>query len=110
MSNKVDVRLDTHKLKALKAELEPNAQAILDKVTFDVEADAKDNAPVRTGFLKNSGSSVIGRLANIVQFTAEYAFFVEFGTRFMRARPFLIPAVEKNRKAFLSAWKQLVKS
>lgn len=103
------VTLDTRKLKALRGDLEPRAQQLINKVTFDVEASAKDRAPVDTGFLKNSGSSVIGRLKNIVQFTAEYATFQEFGTRFMAANPFLIPALEQHRKAFNAAWKKLIK-
>lgn len=104
-----NVRLDTHKLQALRADLEPRAQELLNKVTFDVEQSAKDRAPVRTGFLKNSGSSVIGRLKNIVQFTAEYALFVELGARSRAAHPFLVPALEQHRKSFNAAWKQLIK-
>lgn len=102
-------KLDTSKLKALSKDLEPRAQTLLDKVTFDIEGTAKDLAPVLTGFLKNSGSSVLGHLKNIVQFTADYAVHQEFGTRFMSAHPFLLPAVEKHRAPFLAAWKQLIK-
>lgn len=106
---KSNVRIDTTNLKALQRDLEKDAQAILDKTTFDVEGEAKERVPVDTGFLKNSGSSVIGHLKNIVQFTAEYAVHVEFGTRKMQAQPFLLPALEHHRKAFNAAWKQLIK-
>ena len=34
---------------------------------------------------------------------AEYSIRVEFGTRYQRAQPFLFPAYEKNRAAFLRA-------
>ena len=102
-------RIDDRNLKALQRDLETDAQALLDKVTFDVEATAKELVPVDTGFLKNSGSSVLGHLKNIVQFTAEYAVHVEFGTRKMQAQPYLLPALEHHRKAFNAAWKQLFK-
>lgn len=109
MSGKAAVHLDMRRLQQLQAELEPRAQQLLDKVTFDVEADAKQFAPVDTGALKNSIASVLGRLQNIVMVGVEYAIYQEFGTRRMSAHPFLIPALEKHRKPFLAAWKQLVK-
>lgn len=104
---RTEVHLDTKRLDLLQKTLDERAQLLINKVTFDVERDAKDNAPVKTGFLKNSGSSVIGHLKNIVQFVAEYAIYVELGTRKMRAQPFLIPSLERHRKPFLAAWKQL---
>lgn len=102
-------RADTRKLKVLRRSLEPRAQQILNKATFDVEAGAKTRAPVRTGFMKNSIRSVIGRLKNYVVVGAEYGIHVEFGTRRQRAQPFLIPALEAVRPKFLAAWKKLVK-
>lgn len=58
--------------------------------------------PVRTGRLKNSlfwdddyerrGNTIVGAVGTNV----EYAPHVEFGTRRMSSRPYLIPAVEQN--------------
>lgn len=110
MSGRAVVTLDTRRLHALQATLEPRAQQILNKVTFDVEADAKERAPVDTGALKNSIHSTLGRLSNIVGTGIEYAIYQEFGTYRMAAHPFLIPALERHRAAFLAAWKQLFKS
>lgn len=64
--------------------------------------------PVRTGRLKNSlfwdpeyerqGNTIVGAVGTDVH----YAPHVEFGTRFMDARPYLIPAVQNNANAINS--------
>ncbi len=107
--SKTTVRLNLKPLQQLRRELEPRAQALIDKVSFDVQSDAQDRAPVRTGFLKSTIHVEVGRLLNKVAVGAEYAIYQEFGTRFMAAHPFLVPALERHRKAFYAAWKQLVK-
>ena len=48
---------------------------------FDVERDAKQLVPVDEGFLKNSISSVPGNLKVEIVVNADYAAYVEFGTR-----------------------------
>ena len=35
--------------------------------------------------------------------TTEYAPFIEFGTRYMAARPFMVPTLEKERIPFMEA-------
>lgn len=101
------VQLDTRRLDELRKSLDERAQELIDKTTFDVEATAKQNAPVLTGFMKNSIASVTGRLKNFVSVGAEYAIYVELGTRHRSAHPFLVPALESHRAAFLAAWKRL---
>ncbi|HHY54108.1 MAG TPA: hypothetical protein GYA08_01600 [Chloroflexi bacterium] len=66
---------------------------------FLVEGAAKVKAPVDTGFLRNSIQtvSVTDREA-VVAAGAEYAIYQEMGTRFMRARPYMRPALEDNRE------------
>jgi len=39
----------------------------------------------------------------------EYAPFVEYGTRYMQARPFMVPALEDERPRLQSALEQLMK-
>lgn len=65
--------------------------------TIKVERAAKQGCPVDTGRLRSSiayriegGNEVVG----IVGTSVEYAPFVEFGTRFMAAQPFLRPALQ----------------
>lgn len=96
---------------------------IVRKTALDIEAGAKLKAPVDTGYLKNSiyastaqGSDYSTGLpevkpANdqeaIVGVGAEYGQYVEYGTVHMAAQPFLTPAVEANRQAFIDAMSHL---
>lgn len=59
-------------------------QDINDELTafgFDVTRDAKQLVPVDEGFLKNSINSVNENLAVTIVVNADYAAYVEFGTR-----------------------------
>ena len=61
----------------------------------DVEAEAMRKAPVRTGHLR---SSIYARVSEwVVRIGAEatYALYVELGTRYMMARPYLWPAIQQ---------------
>jgi HK97 gp10 family phage protein len=62
----------------------------------DVKAAARQRVPVKTGQLRDSIYSKIGEWVAEVGAEASYAMFVEFGTRYMRARPFLYPAVQEH--------------
>lgn len=80
----------------------PEAQALVHRAlvetvaetAYDVEARAKMLAPVRTGTLRRSIHTVIehGGLRATVGPSVSYAAFVEFGTRYMAARPYMRPA------------------
>ena len=45
----------------------------------------------------------------MVEPTAEYAPYVEFGTRFMNAQPYLKPAFKKQSKQFRKDMNELVR-
>lgn len=69
--------------------------AIIRKATEDVMGHARALAPVDTGFLKNSiGMAFSDDLTGVVFVAAEYAPYVELGTRKMAARPYLRPALD----------------
>lgn len=115
------------------------AKELVKKAAFELEARAKLEAKVDTGFMRNSiytvtfaGSGyaaakqaaeaanpdarMIGEVGTpgeyqaFVAVGAEYAIYVEYGTRFMAAQPFMTPAVEQVRKSFERAVKdELVK-
>lgn len=104
-----NVKLDTTKLRKITEGLEREAQQLIDKTAYDIKGGAQDAAPVRTGFLKNSIAVEIGKLVDRVIVSAEYGAHVEFGTRYMRARPYLIPAFERFRDSFIRAWGELFK-
>lgn len=74
---------------------------------------ASELAPVMSGELKGSityditsnEDTVEGRVYS----TAEHAVYVEFGTSRMPAQPFLTPAAEIAKDAFMSAMKEAIK-
>ena len=61
----------------------------------EVKASAGQQVPVKTGQLRDSIYAKMGEWVAEVGTEASYAVFVEFGTRYMRARPFLYPAVQE---------------
>lgn len=62
----------------------------------DVKALAKQLVPVRSGHLRSSIYAKIREWVAEVGAEATYALFVEFGTRYMRARPYLYPAIKDH--------------
>ena len=61
----------------------------------DVKALAKQLAPVRTGYLRSSIYAKIEEWVAEIGAEATYALFVELGTRYMQARPYLYPAIQE---------------
>lgn len=76
----------------------------------ELQTKAQRNAPVDTGNLKRSTGLGIrdkGMTAE-VEPTAEYAPYVEYGTRFMNAQPFVGPAFHEQKEKFIKDLKKLV--
>jgi HK97 gp10 family phage protein len=86
----VTIRVKFNRLGDIARELPEAAETIVDKFLTDVDADATINTPVDTGYLKNSKV----REKNRIAWGADYAAYVNFGTRFMEAQPFASNAVE----------------
>ncbi len=61
----------------------------------DVKAEATRTVPVRTGYLRSTIYATVKDWIVNVGADAAYSLFVEFGTRYMQAHPFIYPAVEK---------------
>ena len=75
-------------------------------VCLYMEGLAKRNCPVDTGNLRNSLTTVMDSMPSddptlgFVGTNVEYAAFVEFGTRYQPAQPFLGPALEDARRRY----------
>lgn len=97
-------------LTAFTDEVESEVKSITKEVAYKIERDAKQNAPVDTGYLRNSIQTEIeddGYYARI--FTAtEYASFVEFGTSKQHAHPFLFPAAFKYSAEYKRRLKEIL--
>jgi HK97 gp10 family phage protein len=60
---------------------------------------SSENAPVDTGFLRDSHDTAEIEGGAEIQVNADYAGFVEFGTSKMAPQPFLRPAIDDNADA-----------
>ena len=77
------------------AVLPEQVDRVVRKAANDVEAQAKVRAAVDTGFMRASiKSGRVGPGHYRVTVGAEYARYVELGTRHMAAQPFLRPAFD----------------
>lgn len=61
----------------------------------DVKALAQKIVPVRTGYLRSKIYAVIQQWVINVGADTTYAYFIEFGTRYMRAQPYLWPSLQE---------------
>lgn len=87
-------------------------RAIVKSHAADLQRKAVRKVPVDTGNLKRSiqpPSIASDGMYAVVRATAEYAPYVELGTRFMEAQPFMNPALNEVRQSFLDALGKVIK-
>lgn len=114
------INVDTSQVRALSsrialagARVGAQGAAALRKTALDIEADAKQLAPVDTGNLKNSistsftGDGRSGGMTAEVGPTAEYGIYQEFGTSTQPGTPFMGPAYDRRVPGYLDALAQL---
>ena len=77
----------------------------------DLQQKAQINAPVDTGTLKRSIVPTIedNGLTARVKAGAEYAPYVEYGTRYMTAKPYMKPAFFVQKEIFKQDLKKITK-
>lgn len=88
-----------------------DAKTIVRTNGIEMNRTASRLAPVDTGFLRRSIVFTIadgGLTANSTA-GAEYAPYLEYGTRFMSAQPFMRPAYNQQKAKFKSDMGRLVK-
>ena len=69
-----------------------------------VDASAKARTPVDTGLLRGDNKKSVNESKLIAQEknNTEYAGFVEFGTRYQKAQPFIRPALIENANKIIA--------
>ena len=84
--------------------------ACVSKHASDLNKVMVEKAPVKTGFLRRSIklSKSDDGMSVTVEPTAEYASYLEYGTRFMKERPFVKPALEKVKPKFIRDVKKIM--
>ncbi|GAB2959000.1 hypothetical protein GCM10027048_27740 [Hymenobacter coalescens] len=109
MANNVSVAVQgvpglLNKVRLLIPKTREAVRTAVAQTALQVESDAKGFAPVDTGRLRSSIKADISAsgLSATVSTNVSYAVFQEFGSRYQAAQPFLGPAFEKNRQAFLN--------
>lgn len=92
------------------ADAKKSREVVLRNAT-EMQKGAMRLAPVDTGFMKRSITlkSHNGGESATVKPEAEYASYVEYGTRRMSAQPFIRPSFHKQRMIFISDMKNLIK-
>jgi hypothetical protein len=106
----VTLRVVSNRLPAMSSALRA---AVVDQVatsSFDVQARAQAVVPVRTGTLRRSIHVLFanGGLRASIGPSVTYGPPVEFGTRFMAARPYMRPAAALVLPRFADALKRLL--
>jgi HK97 gp10 family phage protein len=109
MSIIIEVKSD--KLPWLSKEARARAVLAVAKAADDIEGQAKAVVPVDTGNLKGSIQEHkmpdSSDLTKYVGPATEYNLYVEYGTSRMRAQPYMRPAAEAVRPAFIAALRQI---
>ena len=121
----------------LSDEIKDDVRKVVKNSAFNIERNAKSSVSVKTGYLKRSISTKMGDMeATIHTSNLKYAPAVEFGTRAhiiraknkkalywkgathpvkqvkhpgSKAKPYLIPAFEKEKDQFLEKLKEVIK-
>ena len=88
-----------------------DVQTVVKNNTAEMTERMQKGAPVDTGYLRRSINMNLleAGLTGIVGPTADYAPYVEYGTRFMSAQPYVRPAFNYQKVIFMAEMKALVK-
>ena len=78
----------------------PSVMPALEQIGLKVQGDAKELAPVDTGWLRmNTMLEKFYSSQSVIVYNAvKYAPYIEFGTSRMKPRSFMLPAFKKNKK------------
>ena len=105
----VDVKVDMSKFAKAVEKYPDKIKEVVQIAARNIEKNSKmlitDLGAVDTGATRNSIFVSPGTPSFSQQIgpTTEYAPFIEFGTRFMPARAYMIPALEQERIRFMQA-------
>lgn len=105
----VDVQKALNRIAKYGGRSERGVKQAVAKATLSIESGAKKRAPVDTGNLRSSIKGDVNGFEGEVTAGAEYAPFVEFGTRHNASQPFVGPAAEEERPKFNQAIREALR-
>lgn len=96
-------------MKKLSPELKRKISQQVAKSALNIQKGAKERCPVDTGALRNSITvDFYGQMSAEIAPHMPYAPYVEFGTRKMKAQPYLFPAFEEERPKYEAGLKKAI--
>lgn len=107
----VSVNIKYNHLPRMKRNLPVQTSAAMRRAAFATQRRAQELCPRDTGTLANSitiEGGHPGSLSMMVVTTAGYGAYVNFGTRFMAAQPFMTQAAEHGARIFKADLAKLV--
>ena len=105
----VEVKVDMSSYSDAVAKYPDKIKDVVQVAARNIETDAKqrmtdwpavDTGDTRSSIFVDPGTPSFEQRIGP---TTEYAPFIEFGTRYMSARAFMVPALEKEKKRFIEA-------
>lgn len=109
MNITVKYAVNVDRLREAIAKFPVAVSAAVKKSAFDIQDTAQALAPVDTGYLAGSITSTIEKFYAEIEPAAEYAAYVEFGTRKMEAQPFMRKSVDMHGPKFVAAIEEIMK-
>lgn len=103
--------IDELQMKLKKNVQMSDVKKVVRKNGSDMQKKAQKNAPIDTGTLQRSIALEMrdsGKTAE-VEPTVDYGAYVELGTRFMTAQPYLKPAFNEQKEKFKQDMKKLAR-
>lgn len=95
--------------KELKANISNRLTKALTMAAIVAQESAIIKVPVDTGLLKNSLTYKVEDNSAYIGTNVFYAPYVEFGTKYQRAQPFLAPAISENKDKIIQIIKRELK-
>lgn len=107
----IKAKLVSNRIPQVTGEIRQRVLNAVNQTAYEVASIAYQLSPVDTGNLRSTIAVEAynrGELLRVIV-TAEYAGFVEYGTRFSEAQPFLRPAIESVKSRLNRKLGQIVK-
>ena len=82
-------------MQRLDAAMQAKVHGYLVDWVWAIKAEAQKLVPVRTGYLRSTIYAKVKEWVAELGAEAAYALFVELGTRYMQAHPYLYPAIQE---------------